>query len=962
MEELIGKTISRYKILALLGEGGMGAVFKAHDVTLQRDVAFKIMHPHFARQGDFKERFLLEARAAARLDHPSIVQVYDFGQANGMLYIVMEFIPGDNLGKMLQDLRTQNKWIDVQEAVNLVRLVSEALHYAHGHGILHRDIKPGNVMIEPVEADVLPYRPVLTDLGLAKLAGSAGLTQEGSSMGTPAYMSPEQALGEDLDSRSDVYSLGVLLFELVTGRLPFPARTISEAIRYHTQEIPPSPRSILPALPEMLEKVILCSLEKNRDKRYKNAADFAAALKTVLPAGESSTPTEATPLGTSISLITQYQQSLAAGRGQSVLQEFAAPADRSQNKIQVLFANKTTQAVPMKANGLVIGREDDSDIVVKSSKVSRHHTRIDFDGTRYQVVDLNSTNGTYLGGSRLLPGVPEEWEPEKVLQVGDAYMRLLLADKKAAASVIRSDGTNVDAGQVYTSPGEGRVGIALETQQLSVIPGQTVNIPAVMVNQGQIVDHFKVSVDGIPGQWIKSLPPVTQLMPGMQQGVVIVIQPPRDPQSRAGRYSITVRTASQTAKDQVAETRASLTVMPYLEYSSDMHPQRLRTNAPGKITLQNKSNVQETFALGWKDRADEIIFEPAQARLSVPAGQSAVAEFRAKPKQKILLGGEKIHPFAVQIQTSQESPQTLNGEVVSRAILPAWIIPVLLSLCVIASLAGFFVYRGINDRAEATTQATYAQATQVFIAAVSTQQSASQTVGSVQSAKQETEQAGTAIAGTKQALALTPGPTDTPTVTPTATTTETPTPTMTQPPQDGNSLNCDGTFQRFRITDAGSLGKTISIDNHVDSTWLTVFTISSGDPMERQFGDDVGLYTFGECQQLVVIPFLINRIMELAIYEWNGSGLTQVFYKDGEYATWTHEENGFVFEKAVYKFNEPACCPCYREAIEYTWNGEEFVEGAAVLNPTFTGTPPLECTSKLLPLVTLRVFIPTATP
>ena len=170
MDELVGQSMDRYEILELLGEGGMGAVYKARDVTLQRDVAIKVLHRHISRQADFEARFLQEARSAARLDHPGIVQVYDFNQALGKLYIVMKLIAGANLRQMLEELKKAGKWVPLDEGVQLVRQVSLTLNYAHQRGVLHRDIKPQNIMIEPEPSDGLPYRPVITDLGLAKLA------------------------------------------------------------------------------------------------------------------------------------------------------------------------------------------------------------------------------------------------------------------------------------------------------------------------------------------------------------------------------------------------------------------------------------------------------------------------------------------------------------------------------------------------------------------------------------------------------------------------------------------------------------------------------------------------------------------------------------------------------------------------------------------------------------------------
>ena len=711
MEELIGQSLDRYQLVSLLGEGGMGAVFKARDITLQRDVAIKIMHPQFARRPDFQERFLQEARTAARMSHPGIVQVHDFGQARSHLYIVMEFIPGDNLRQMLQDLRATNQWIVLPEAIQIVQQVSLALDYAHRQGVLHRDIKPDNVMLKAEPSEGLSYRPVITDLGLAKLAEGGLLTQEGMSMGTPAYMSPEQAMGQATDARSDVYSLGILLYELAVGRLPFRVKTITEAIRCHTKEPPPPPRSIRPDLPEPMERILLRALAKDPADRFPNAKALADALVDALPAASVATAPP-TALAGAVSLMTQYQQSLVEARGSSILEEFPEPpADLSQDRVSILAQDHTIRSVSMKPGGLTIGRSADNDVALDDSKVSRHHARIEFDGTNYQVVDLNSTNGTYLANVKLLPGVAEVWTPDKALRIGDHWLRLEQARRPGGTAMFRSDGTMVAPSLIRSSAGPGRVGVFMERAQLSVEPGSSTTASVIVLNQGPVVDHFQTSVEGVPADWVPVIPPPVRLMPGAQQEVTLTIQPSRSPQSRAGRYPLAIRVASQDAPDQVAEVKGTLTVAAYSQFSSDLKLQRIRAGKPAQVTVQNQGNTRQTFTLAWQDRADELAFQPPQARLTVPEGQVAAAEFRAVPRQRRWIGGTKTYPFSAQVSSAEGETRTHNGEVLSSGLIPVWFPPFLFFICLLLAGAGALAYGWKSSQDAQATQTAIASQT-----------------------------------------------------------------------------------------------------------------------------------------------------------------------------------------------------------------------------------------------------------
>jgi len=271
MTTLIGQELGGYRIISQIGQGGMATVYKAFQPSLDRYVAVKVMPP-FYTQGDetFVKRFKREAQSIAKLRHPNILIVIDYGEQNGLIYIVMEFVDAGTLTDRL------GKPMPYDQAYEIIEQVASALDYAHSQGLVHRDVKPSNILLPK------PDWPLLTDFGLAKIVGGSHLTITGSIAGTPAYMSPEQGQGESVDARSDIYSLGIVLYEMMTGRVPYEAETPMAVIVKHIIEPLPLPTSKNPDLPEAIERVILKALAKNPDDRYQRANALAEAFKDAL--------------------------------------------------------------------------------------------------------------------------------------------------------------------------------------------------------------------------------------------------------------------------------------------------------------------------------------------------------------------------------------------------------------------------------------------------------------------------------------------------------------------------------------------------------------------------------------------------------------------------------------------------------------------------------------------------------
>jgi serine/threonine protein kinase/tetratricopeptide (TPR) repeat protein len=276
MATLTGRTLGKYRVGERIGRGGMAEVYEGVHPTLHRKVAIKVLHPHLMESEDFIARFEREARSAASLRQPNIVQVYDFDVEEDIVYMVMEFVDGGSLKDRMLDYAKGQGYLPLQEVADVTRQVDRALDYAHERGLVHRDVKPSNILLDQ-DGDAF-----LTDFGIVRIMSDTQFTSTGALIGTPHYMSPEQGRGEVLTPASDIYSMGVILYEMLIGSPPYDADTPLAIIHKHNNEPVPNPRDLRPDLPEAVEAVVVQALSKAPEERFQSSGALSVALDTAL--------------------------------------------------------------------------------------------------------------------------------------------------------------------------------------------------------------------------------------------------------------------------------------------------------------------------------------------------------------------------------------------------------------------------------------------------------------------------------------------------------------------------------------------------------------------------------------------------------------------------------------------------------------------------------------------------------
>ncbi len=421
---LVGQTLGGYELVEAIGVGAMATVFKAFQPNLERWVAVKVLH---YKEQSALARFEREAKAIALLRHRNILIVYEYGDEKNWPYIVMEYVQGGTLSGYMASCSMN--WVEV---VNLIIPVAEALSYAHRQGIVHRDVKPSNILLPQ------PDWPLLADFGLAKLpSAQKSLTLSGTSMGTPAYVAPEQARGAPIDARSDMYSMGVLLFEMVTGRLPFDYANPNKIMLAHISEPVPHPTHLNSGCPLDFEQIIMTMMQKSPNDRYKDMGEVITALRNVMassrakPVYQPPQPAPAVRTGLETMEFSNDQGEdnnevpqtsplpppsppRPAAEPPATVFPSSIPSPHAQLEARILLTDKNiTLRIPEKDN-IIVGRTHRNTLAdvdlgpygAAKVGISRRHARLTRQGNRWLIEDLESLNGTFVNEVEVKPGNP----------------------------------------------------------------------------------------------------------------------------------------------------------------------------------------------------------------------------------------------------------------------------------------------------------------------------------------------------------------------------------------------------------------------------------------------------------------------------------------------------------------------------------------------------------------------------
>lgn len=658
MVSLINRRIGDYLLEAQIGAGAVGTVFRARHSS-GRLAAIKLIHPELARERSFGERFMRIA-GASRLSHPYAVPVEEVGEVSGQFFIRMDLFTNGSLRTLLE---RHSELLPIAKGVDYVRQVAEVLAFAHGRGVIHRDLKPENVLCGRPAAGGSVDSVAVVDWGLTQLIDTGVTVVGGRAPGSPRYMSPEQCKGSGSDHRSDIYSLGVVLYEVATGLPPFRIDTFAEAFDKHVTTAPPPPRSVAPEIPAALESIILRCLAKAPEQRFQSAEEVASELRgllgTVAPqrlrvhvrlpdAGVTPLPAEPVQHKGDRQIVWRGEEGAKATPSVKPMPPAAVkPA-------APIAPPALTPSVPVAPGASVAPPASDQP---PHKAPADQRGRVHIKGHAHDLLDAGPT----------LP-----------LGIGQKDPRA--GGDKGARPASKSK----------------RIQIVLDRTTLLLVPDQPVVLRVTLLNAGKTTEHFPLSVEGVPTSWVQIPHDPPQLNPQERITVPITIRVPKAPENRAGPYTVTVRARALLNPDEYATATGEWTVLPFASPSLTITPAKATTWRRSTYTLhaRNGGNAPARFVFAGNDEEQSLRYEflddPA---LHLDNGQSADVRVRVRGKMR-WLGSNDTKAFTLRadpVALTDGSPPVAiapamaTGQLVRRALIPTWA-PPLLALVAIGAL------------------------------------------------------------------------------------------------------------------------------------------------------------------------------------------------------------------------------------------------------------------------------------
>lgn len=613
MSNLIGQQLAHhYQIQAMLGQGRIGTVYQAIDIDTHKPVAVKVISLQLAQQTDFRRRFLEEIQAIPRLEHPSIITIHEAGvdTERDILYMTMDYVTDRSLTAYLQQLQWRGELIDPVEAFQVIAQVAEGLHYAHQKGVFHRDIRP-NIILFKLEEDSIVVggvhrRAMIGDFGLVTLLEAEAEPFEGSL----PYYSPEQCLRRQVDGRSDLYGLGVVLYQLVTNQLPFEINSLEDAVQQHVNQAPLPPRQIRPELPLAVEKIILRAMAKRPEERFQTGAEMAKALRETA-AEMVVSPTTAAPVEISaIDTVYLSPENIAIST-----REWSSVEDRVS----------ITQDVPRSLNRRIIsiGRSESNDIALPSTSVTRRHAQLERTATGWQIRDLGSTNGTLLDGTALLPNIPTEWASHQTVGIGPYFLQL-------------------HPGQGFNAPAR-PFELFVVPSEVDILTGKQADIQVIISNQSETADNYNLAVERLPADWVSLSQSSLHLAPGQRAAVNLTIKPSLNGSTIPGKTQFLMAATSEARDhERVAITGTVNVLSADDEFEFSVFPAKVKGKGTCQLQIRNIGIKDSSYTILGSDPDNAVRFgewrqpEQAAATPGKPGQPSAGGKTPIVPRSSFL--------------------------------------------------------------------------------------------------------------------------------------------------------------------------------------------------------------------------------------------------------------------------------------------------------------------------------------